>query len=203
MSIYCPHLKQRQCQVATTLALLPVRPTKEQCYECSNHLTLPQRINGVTCSMAYRAQKDAGLEVDPKLSQCIRTEQTYSEEVLRFLRKKWKDLHTFKIVPWNKGYAETFYENWLNDLPTFGCQSCASHWQKITERWPINFTSHFAYFCSTHYAHNIVNKRIYKSWFPLEDSIVYWSTVFFNEHFEMLFDYDPQMRVQNKAYRHR
>ena len=198
----CQYRIDDQCKVATSLALMPVIPSPWHCDACTKHLTLPQRINGVTCAMAYKKQKDSGLEPDPKLFQCIKTEQTFNQEVLTFLRNKWKLLHTFKCKPWDAIYAKSWYESWLIDLPQFGCMSCSSHWDTITRQWPINFRSHSDYFFSTHYAHNIVNRKLFKEWYPIRQAIKHWSHIYWIDTGKELFD-DSTMQTQRKTDRDR
>ena len=156
------------CLVASRLAMLNSTPTVEQCEVCTNHPTLPQRINGVTCAIAKRAQLEAGLFIDEKLTRCIHTEQTLAPDILFFLQNKWIQLHSYKLSSWDSTKAEEFFRLWLEDIPKFGCMSCASHFEKIIEKHPPNFSSHLSYFEWTVFVHNEVNRTLFKEELPLE-----------------------------------
>lgn len=164
----CPHKHNSCCIVASRLAMVWATPTPEQCEACTNHPTLPQRINGVTCAVAKAAQVKVGLEIDEKLIRCIHTEQTLEPEILIFLQNKWRKLHSYNHPNWNPTLAKVEFNKWLEDIPKFGCMSCANHFEKIIEKFPPNFSSHLSYFEWTVFVHNEVNKALFKEEFPLE-----------------------------------
>ena len=192
MMPYCPHRRNRYdkdkknaqfdtdeppfCLVASELAMVYANPTKEQCMACTKHPTSPQRINGIVCAVAKKAQVESGLEPDSKLTICIHTEQTLEPQVLEFLRNKWKLLHSFKLDPWDKSKAMAFFYDWKKDIPIFGCPSCANHFDKILEEHPIRFDDQENYFLSTWSVHNLVNKRLYKEQFPLDEARKLWNS---------------------------
>ncbi len=159
------------CKIASELAMLYATPTKEQCKACTEHPTLPQRINGIVCAVAKKAQMSAGLEVDPKLINCIHTEQTLEPEVLVFLQNKWKQLHSYKLANWNPTLAKIEFEKWKEDIPQFGCVSCASHFEELIEEFPPIFTSQKLYFGWTVLIHNKVNLRLYKDEFSIQKAM--------------------------------
>lgn len=166
---YHPHRTPAPtCLVASKLAMVFATPTPEQCEACTNHPTLPQRINGIVCAVAKKAQVDVGLEPDPKLTICIHTEQTLEHSVLVFLQNKWRLLHSYKLANWNPTLARIEFEKWLEDIPQFGCSSCASHFDEIVEKFPPNFSSQESYFEWTVFVHNEVNETLYKDEYPLE-----------------------------------
>lgn len=162
----CPHKKEGCCIVASRLAMVWATPTTEQCEACTNHPTLPQRINGVVCAVAKKAQQQYGLEVDEKLIRCIHTEQTLEPQILLFLQNKWKTLHSYKFT--NSEQTQKDFSLWLEDIPKFGCTSCANHFDKILEKFPPNFSTQESYFEWTVLVHNEVNKTLFKDEFPLE-----------------------------------
>jgi len=167
----CPHRKYVDppiCLIASKLALLYAAPTVDQCIACTNHFTLPQKINGIVCAIAKKTQVDAGLEPDEKLTRCIHTEQTLAPDVLEFLRNKWKLLHNFKLAIWNAEFARKEFNKWKEDIPTFGCASCSTHFDEFLKKFPPNFSSQEEYFVWTVFIHNEVNKAIFKDEFPLE-----------------------------------
>lgn len=161
------------CLVATELAMLHCTPTEQQCEVCTNHPTLPQRRNGVTCAVAYETQKQQGLEPNPNLLNCIHTEQVLPEETLQYLRAKWIRLHTMTTRPWNPEKMQNKYAFWVSSLPTFGCD-CSQHWDVITEQRPIRFSNHLAFFESTWFAHNKVNEKLHKDPVEFLDAILFW-----------------------------
>jgi hypothetical protein len=174
----CPHRNDDfSCLVSSQLALLRAFPRIPQCQACTSHPTLPQRINGITCAVALMTQKKAGLIPDEKLKQCIFTEQTLNFEQLTFLRGKWKALHSYNPKPWDREKAKEFYKEWLKDLPEFGCQSCASHWETITKDNPIKFGSRHNYFLSTWKCHNMVNQKLFKPLLPLDEATKLYETM--------------------------
>lgn len=166
----CPYREDTCCLVATTQAQVECTPTEQQCQVC---ITLPQKINGVTCGMARAAQIEAGLEPDPKLIACIKQEQQHSPELLRKAHECWEEIHSFNLTTWSPVLAECFYEYWLLTIPEFGCD-CKDHWLEITNKYPIVFTTHMTFFISVWYAHNIVNQRLFKPWLSLKNAKKKW-----------------------------
>lgn len=157
----CKHrTPNNECIIASKLALLPCVPRIIQCQACTQHPT-PQRINGIVCAVAFEAQKTQGLIPDNKLLECIKTNETLPEETLKFLRNKWRELHTLTCRPWDPVKVKEMYEEWKKDLPVFGCD-CKQHWDIITQKHPIDFMSSLTYFRSTWVAHNEVNKKLFK-----------------------------------------
>ena len=168
----CKYLFQGECVVASELAKLRCSPIPEQCLACSSHTSLPQRINGVTCSMARTAQIKAGLEPDPDLFECMQTEQLpISREKLEQSHKAWDALHSYYLPDWCSKTAERDYQIWVHTMiPEFGC-NCKDDWEEITLYFPIVFERYMDYFVSCWYAHNLVNTKLFKPWFPLKDAL--------------------------------
>ena len=162
-----PESKFLYCKIASELSNQYAIPTAAQCQACTTHPTSPQKVNGIVCAVAKKAQLNAGLEVDEKLIRCIHTEQLLDAKTLLFLRDKWDALHSYRLDPWDPVKAFSAFLAWKEDIPVFGCTSCASHFDKILETNPILFDDQETYFYTTWEAHNLVNKRIYKEQFPL------------------------------------
>lgn len=171
----CPNRSdEAHCKVVGSISYLNVVPTIEQCQVCTTHPILPQRINGVTCGIAYNAQDKAGLIPDENLLRCIKSEEVLPEKTLAILRQKWVDLHLLHTVPWDAEIVEERYLEWMSDLPVFGC-NCAQHWDVITRDNPIEFGSHIKYFFSVWYAHNKVNEKLFKKQVGPLAALIYWN----------------------------
>ncbi len=170
--------QQEFCHVASELAKLHVPATETQCNACNNHPTLPQRINGVTCSMARSYQIKVGLEPDPALTECVKNEQLpIAPEKLEAAHKWWHNLHTFSLHYWIPEQANNWYERQLDLIPAFDC-NCREDWDEITLYYPIVFDRYIDFFISGWYAHNLVNTKLFKPWFPLKDAINKYKPMF-------------------------
>lgn len=177
----CKHfiVDSKACHVASELAKLVVTVNPVFCEQCTKHPTLPQRINGITCGLARNAQIVAGLEPDPNLLDCVVNEQLpISIEKLEAAHYWWDRLHSFKLKHWNAFEAQNFYNNHVLEIPDFDCD-CKQGWLEITKHYPIIFTSYPMYFISGWFAHNCVNIKLFKDWFPLEKAMEKYEAVFF------------------------
>lgn len=166
------------CHVATELAGIYCPTDDHKCQICSTHPTSPQRVNGVTCSMARKIQIDSGLEPDPKLTECVQTEQLpIAPEKLEAAHKWWNNLHYFRLDPWHCMRAKEWYLAQLDLIPSFDC-NCREDWDEITLYFPIVFDRYIDFFISGWYAHNLVNTKLFKPWFPLKDAISKYKPIF-------------------------
>lgn len=167
----CNYLQRDICLVASKLSGINTSPTFAQCYECSSHPSSPQGINSVTCSMARSIQKEAGLEPDPDLFECMKSNQLpISPEKLLASHNWWNKLHGLFISPWSPRFALSYFKELCKTIPEFNC-TCKDDFEEIVLYYPIVFDSYRNYFISSWYAHNMVRVKLFQPWFPLKDAM--------------------------------
>lgn len=170
----CNHLQDNICLAATKIAGVYTKTTQESCQACSAHPFLPQSVNRVVCALARSAQIAEGLQPDPNLYACMKSDQMpIDPELLKAAHAHWFNLHTFALKVWLPDAARCYYKHWVETIPDFGC-GCADHWKEITDKYPILFDRWIDYFISTWYAHNMVNMSLFKPWFPLKMAKEIW-----------------------------
>jgi hypothetical protein len=174
----CPHAiedpTQPYCHAATKISGIVVPLQQDMCQECAAHPFLPQSVNAIVCGAARLAQIQAGLEPDPKLFDCMKSEQLEVDpELLKAAHQHWFDLHTFALKSWQPEAVRCYYKHWVETIPEFGC-GCAEHWKEITQIYPIVFDRWIDWFVSTWYAHNMVNLSLFKPWFSLKQAKEIW-----------------------------
>jgi len=121
--------------------------------------------------MARSKQKEAGLEPDPDLFECMKNDQLpISKEKLEASHLWWNKLHNLSLTPWSHSFAESYFKELCKTIPEFNC-SCKDDFEEILLYYPILFDTYTNYFISSWYAHNMVNTKLFKPWFYLRDAM--------------------------------
>lgn len=81
----------------------------------------------------------------------------------------WRSLHAFAFN-WNGNEEEArrFLLDFSNNIP---CGDCRKHWLEFLEQYPIDLSSTEAFFNWTVKLHNVVNARLEKKQYSLEQAI--------------------------------
>lgn len=93
--------------------------------------------------------------------------------------KAWSAIHSRYASDgaWDEQQERQWYEDeWLPMIPSYGC-SCKEEWKKLTEQYPIDFSTRENAFRSLWELHNKVNEKLGKPTITLEQAKDQWNVL--------------------------
>lgn len=105
----------------------------------------------------------------PEISKVEHQDAIFTSSTMEYTRSLWKALHTYKYI--NKEETEKWFKEWLKKIP---CGDCKTHFARILEDFPTDFSSNKSFFVWGVDIHNKVNERLQKLKISLEEAILLW-----------------------------